>query len=450
VISHFIVLTTFGQIFFSKEFGEESGVDVALTGGLISAVYSMTTETQREKITQMALEDKKIIFREREQDLLFVLTVDELMDDSDANEILDEIADRFFEKYGEVKIDGMILTDFEPVLDEIIEQRLWYSKAKEKLTNTKWDTITTILLAFTAFWYTAIAINMGQLIYHNVRILGVYFPEILPPYETSLVSGLRYSLFSAFYIALMLLIPGALSFYAIRKAPGVRNAYRFAYEFFRRPTRSGYTRLLPKRMMLPIFHILAVAVALTYYGRVIIWELQSFPLSDGFLEQLGKSNPPVIYWSLLIFVTLSTFLTWIFLQPLIMTGFIGILRKTFTFDRKFYLEAVHIATLSSFTLIPYMLWASMRFQEILGFHPNIGIIYEAEKLSITFLITVFIPLNLFFFSLIFYLGIGLSRLIIMDRLTYAFSLAISVFSTFLVQKMIFWFIFQSGYIYQGL
>ena len=449
MISHFIVLTTFGQIFFSKEYGEESGVDVALTGGLISAVYSMTTETQREKITQMALEDKKIIFREREQDLLFVLTVDELMDDNDANELLDEIADKFFEKYGEVKIDGMILSDFEPILDEIINTRLWYTTPKDELSNPKWDIIATAITAFTLFWYTAIFINFGRILYENINILGIYIPQLLPPTQMDLVSGLSFSLISSIYLAVLLLIPGIASYLSLKKATGVKNSYRFTYEFFRRPTRSGYTQFLPKRMMLPLVHLITIVIALTYYGRVMIWEFQSLPLTDKFLEQLGMANPPIIYWSLLIMISLSTVLSWIFLQPLIMTLIIGAVKKKFNFDKKFYVEAVHVAILASFTLIPYMIWGSMRFQEILGFHPNTPLIGD-ERLSMTFLLLVFIPLNLFFFSLIFYLGVGLSRLIIMDNLTYAVSFALSAFSTFLFQKIVFWLIFQSGYIYIGL
>ena len=50
MIKHLLILTTYGQIFYSQEFEEtEQTVDVALTGGLMSAIYSMTSETQKEK-----------------------------------------------------------------------------------------------------------------------------------------------------------------------------------------------------------------------------------------------------------------------------------------------------------------------------------------------------------------------------------------------------------------
>ncbi|GAG99438.1 unnamed protein product [marine sediment metagenome] len=50
MLKHLLILTTYGQIFYSQEFEKaEETVDIALTGGLMSAIYSMASETQREK-----------------------------------------------------------------------------------------------------------------------------------------------------------------------------------------------------------------------------------------------------------------------------------------------------------------------------------------------------------------------------------------------------------------
>jgi hypothetical protein len=128
---------------------------------------------------------------------------------------------------------------------------------------------------------------------------------------------------------------------------------------------------------------------------------------------------------------------------------VGAIRRTYQFDKRFYRDAVLVATLSSYFLIPYLFWASLPFQEILGFHPNdIGLL-NFERTTLKFLLITTLPLNIFLFGFLFYLGVGLSRLVKMDRLTYAVSFALSAFATILLQKLIFWIIFQSGLIYIG-
>ncbi len=447
MISHFIVLTTYGQIFFSKEFGEESGVDVALTGGLISAVYSMTSETQREKITEMALEDKKILFRERESDLLFVLTVDELMDDTDANDLLDEIADSFFQKYGELKIDGMILSDFEPIIDEIVQRRLWYTTTQE-VANKKWDFLATSSIALIVAWLTALFIKVGYAFEDGFTMGGIFFPSLIPSNQDFLNGALN-MVYATIYYSLFLSVPLLLGKFLYDRAPGLRATYRFALEFFQRPTRSGYSSFLPKWFLLPLVNLFVLVLSISYFGRVMIWELQALQISNGLLRQLNAINAPWINWMLLLLITVFTFGSWIFLQPLFMTITVGAIRRTYQFDKRFYRDAVLVATLSSYFLLPYIFWASLPFQELLGFHPNdIGLL-NFERTTLKFLLITTLPLNIFLFGFLFYLGVGLSRLVKMDRLTYAVSFALSAFTTILLQKLIFWIIFQSGLVYIG-
>ena len=111
---------------FSKEdfFGaQKSETDISLTAGLISAIYNMTTETQQQKITELELEDDRSVFRELPGEKLFVITVDKRMDNSDADELLEDLSDAFMNKYGDSIVEGMILNDFEPVVDEIVNEK---------------------------------------------------------------------------------------------------------------------------------------------------------------------------------------------------------------------------------------------------------------------------------------------------------------------------------------
>lgn len=71
LLKHLLILTTYGQIFYSQEFEKaEETVDIALTGGLMSAIYSMASETQREKISEFELVTSRILFKEERNDLL--------------------------------------------------------------------------------------------------------------------------------------------------------------------------------------------------------------------------------------------------------------------------------------------------------------------------------------------------------------------------------------------
>jgi len=154
MIKTLIIMTTYGQIFYSKTafFGaQEKETDVSLTAGLISAVYSMTTETEGQKITELALEDIRSVFRELPGEKLFIITVDNRMDESDADDLLGDLAERFTAKYGEVIMDGLILNDFEPIVDEIVEERLWYNTTKPN--PSKFDFGTFFVLLFAMFWY---------------------------------------------------------------------------------------------------------------------------------------------------------------------------------------------------------------------------------------------------------------------------------------------------------
>ncbi|MHA1258170.1 MAG: hypothetical protein ACTSRO_00785 [Candidatus Heimdallarchaeaceae archaeon] len=154
MIKNLLILTTYGQIFYSQEFEKtEEAVDVALTGGLMSAIYSMATETQREKISEFELVTSRIIFQEERSDLLFVLTVDKRMDIQDTYELLEMISKRFFEKYGEIRIDGLVLTDFEEDATKIIYKKLWYLDTKKRKFRV-WEYLATIFIALALSWYS--------------------------------------------------------------------------------------------------------------------------------------------------------------------------------------------------------------------------------------------------------------------------------------------------------
>ncbi|GAG99440.1 unnamed protein product, partial [marine sediment metagenome] len=73
---------------------------------------------REKKISEFKLVTSRILFKEERNDLLFVLTVDKRMDLKDTDELLSMLAKRFFEKYGEVRIDGLVLTDFEEDVTE--------------------------------------------------------------------------------------------------------------------------------------------------------------------------------------------------------------------------------------------------------------------------------------------------------------------------------------------
>ena len=139
---------------FSKEdfFGaQKSETDISLTAGLISAIYNMTTETQQQKITELELEDDRSVFRELPGEKLFVITVDKRMDNSDADELLEDLSDAFMSKYGDSIVEGMILNDFEPVVDEIVNEKIWYNSIDKKLKV--WDIITYLILIFNVIFY---------------------------------------------------------------------------------------------------------------------------------------------------------------------------------------------------------------------------------------------------------------------------------------------------------
>ena len=166
MIKHLLILTTYGQIFYSQEFIEtEETVDVALTGGLLSAIYSMASETQREKISEFELVTSRIIFKEERNELLFVLTVDKRMDVKDTNELLSMIAKRFFERYGEIQIDGLVLTEFEEDVTEIVNKKLWYLKTKKQKFRF-WDYIATIITTAILCWFGYITFNIPSFIWN--------------------------------------------------------------------------------------------------------------------------------------------------------------------------------------------------------------------------------------------------------------------------------------------
>ncbi|MCE7743293.1 MAG: hypothetical protein GOP50_12655, partial [Candidatus Heimdallarchaeota archaeon] len=256
MIKNLLILTTYGQIFYSQEFEKtEDAVDVALTGGLMSAIYSMATETQRERISEFELVTSRIVFQEERGDLLFVITVDKRMDIKDTEDLLNRIAKRFFDKYGEVRIDGLVLTEFEEDANEIIYQKLWYLDTQKKKFRI-WDYLATIFVALTICWYSL-------LIFGSPPIKGFVDFDI----RTFIWDGMLGNLTAPVALTLNILfliavvaIP-AIAVYLLFKFTHVKDTFRFSRDYLARPTRASYAELLPNYFLINLLTSFLVYVS---------------------------------------------------------------------------------------------------------------------------------------------------------------------------------------------
>ncbi len=390
-------MTTYGQIYFSHEFVAGQDVDVALTGGLISAIYSMTAETQREKISEMDLEQNKIIFRELKDNLLFILTVDKRMDEKDANGLLTALADRFFERYEGRQIEGMILSDFEPDVLEITSDRIWYANAPRMPKPLDW--VAMLVTSMCIWYYGWLLAGFGSLI----------TDEILDSTGDGIWSFLWTSLVSGAYI----LIPGAIAGVSISYSEYVRASYRFAMEFWRRPTRASYVELFPKILMAPIFFAVVAGASWTWNFGVFYHELSFDPLIESYKTSasgyvpLERSLFGLIKWQEsyyfdAAFMGILALLVWIFVFPIVLQVVLG--------EPEFYWKAVFIVAVSAHILAFAMLLGSCEFAQIVGLHPSDTEMFSSETRTLRFLFVNQLPLNITFFAFFLVMGMGLARL----------------------------------------
>ena len=442
MIKNLLILTTYGQIFYSQEFEKtEEAVDVALTGGLMSAIYSMATETQREKISEFELVTSRIIFQEERTDLLFVITVDKRMDSKDTYELLNMISKRFFEKYGEIRIDGLVLTDFEVDATEIIYKKLWYLDTQKRKFRI-WDYLGTILVTLAISWYMVLV--FGSAPFAGMPEFGI---------KTFVWDGILANLTNPIGLTLQLLlliaviaIP-AIAIYLLFKFTYARDIFRFIRDYVSRPTRASYSELLPNYFLFNIlvsfllytsFMIFAGGYAselrvLSLFPGGLLGEkfandfdflniLQSLQISD-IMDQIGLG---IITWA-----------TWVFIFPLGYSLILGEKRW-----RKIYKNAVYITSIAILFLSVSYIFSGVKYLEAIGFNPRTPSLFEAEKNSLLFTLTVHLPLNIFVFGFILFMGIGVNRVTpSKTRVPSIVALFVSLYFTMIVQRIIFFMLF---------
>ncbi|MCK4971758.1 MAG: hypothetical protein KAS52_00420 [Candidatus Heimdallarchaeota archaeon] len=433
MIKHLLILTTYGQIFYSQEFEKtEQTVDVALTGGLMSAIYSMTSETQQENISEFELVTSRIIFQEEEQDLLFVLTVDKRMDIKDTDEILKTISKRFFEKYGELRIDGLILTDFEKDATEIIYKKLWYLNTQKRKFRI-WDYFATVFVTLALCWYSL-------LLFGSPPIAGM--PEF--GLKTFVWESLLQRINSpgAFILQLLFLVAvigiPAIGIYLLFKFTHVKDIFRFPRDYLSRPSRASYSELLPNYFLFTILVSFLIYVSFMAFGGGYFSELTVYPLYPGGLY--SNLNEPLDFTNMLasdvgdqlLIGTISWF-TWVFVFPLIYSLLLG--EKKWL---KIYRNSVFIASIAIFILIICYIFAGVKYLEAVGFHPTDPATFRTEQQLLTYQLLSTIPLNIFFYGFLLFLGIGVSRVApSKTRIPSVIALGVGIYLTLIIQRLVF-------------
>ncbi|MHA2357852.1 MAG: hypothetical protein ACXABK_03685, partial [Candidatus Heimdallarchaeaceae archaeon] len=391
MIKHLLILTTYGQIFYSQEFEkteETEAVDVALTGGLMSAIYSMATETQREKISEFEMVTSRVVFQEDKSDLLFVLTVDKRMDVKDTYELLEMISKRFFEKYGEIRIDGLVLTDFEADATEIIYKKLWFLETQERKFRI-WDYLATILVTLAFSWY--ILLVFGSAPFAGMPELGIktfVWDELL----ANLGNPVGFVLHLVLLIA-VIAIPTIL-IYLMFKFTYVKDIFRFTRDYLSRPTRASYAELLPNYFLMSLVVSFLLYFSLMIFAGGFFTELRAFPVYPGGL--IPDYNQPFDFRHLRETINVSdigdqmvigaiTWVTWIFVFPFLYSVMLG--QRNWG---KIYRNAVFIASLAILILMLGNIFGGVKYQEAVGFHPQ-EVIFASEQNTLLYNLIVTIP-----------------------------------------------------------
>jgi len=433
VIKHLLILTTYGQIFYSQEFEKtEQTVDVALTGGLMSAIYSMTSETQKENISEFELVTSRIIFQEEEQELLFVLTVDKRMDIKDTNEILKAISKRFFEKYGEIRIDGLILTDFEKDATEIVYKKLWYLTTQERKFRV-WDYLATVFVTLALCWYSL-------LLFGSPPIAGIPEFGIKTFVWESLLQRINEPvtfLLQLLFLVAVIAVP-AIGVYLLFKFTHVKDIFRFPRDYLSRPSRASYAELLPNYFLFTTLVSFLIYVSFMAFGGGYFSELTVYPLYPGGL--FSNLDQPLKFTDIRVsdigdqlMIGIFSWFTWVFVFPLIYSLLLG--EKKWL---KIYRNSVFIASIAIFILIICYIFAGVKYLEAVGFHPTDPATFRTEQQLLTFQLLSTIPLNIFFYGFLLFLGIGVSRVApSKTRIPPVIALGIGIYLTLIIQRLVF-------------
>ena len=123
----------------------------------------------------------------------------------------------------------MILNDFEPVVDEIAERKLWYNTtpAKPRLM----DYIVFLTLLFSFIWYPYWFIKGEQ--------------NIVAEVLNGLSDGIVSFLLSIIKVTIGTFAPVLVNIFLMRKYPNMKLPLKYIREFVTRPTRGSYTEGLP-------------------------------------------------------------------------------------------------------------------------------------------------------------------------------------------------------------
>ncbi len=426
MIKTLIVMTTYGQIYFSKEFGEkEIETDISLTAGLISAVYSMTTETEGEKIENLDLQNVRTIFKEREGDLLFVLTLDKRMDQQDAQILLDELILAFKEKYGDKLIDGMILTDFQDNVEEVVKERLWYNNVEQKADKVM-TPLTLFSLMFCAFWYPMLFLSNSQ---RNYDLIKINVLGAVPTPGTGLATlAIMGVVFTA---------PGLITILLMVREKRLLQMFRFFPSFIGRPTRGAYAEILPWWYSFFALISASMFISVVIHGRGFFYHLRFNTLSESSLQTNVAAFGFERWWLGFLLFEILILLTYLLVQPLL----IGVM--TGNLNRNYMNTSTFLAGMALLILVPTQVLSGTLYQELMGFNPQNEILSRAEQTSLQFLLLVALPIFLTFFVYIYVTGIGFSRLIKKNPERYPIAFAVSLFTLLALQLFLFWLFFQS-------
>jgi hypothetical protein len=417
-------MTTYGSIFYSKETFfdyEASGSDISLTAGLISAVYNLTQETQQQKIEELDLEDSRSIFKELPGEKLFIITVDKRMDNGDAHDMLDKLAEGFIDKYGDIEMDGLILSDFEPVADEIVEDQLWHNTTVNKIGFM--DYVTIILLALSMAFYPFWLLG-GE---HN----------IVAPLEAAYDNGIGNLILHSLLIGVITVLPGALSIFMLRRYKNPKLLFRYIVEFITRPTRGSYAEGLPRWFVGIPFISGVLFISVIYFGRGIQYSLKIITISQSLLIYKSPGGFTIFYIYLAFFLFLF-FLTWYVFFP----SLVGVL--TGNMSKKWLKSSSIVIGSSIFVYVPAQFLSGYIYSIAMNFHPDDRALFPIEADSLAYLFIVILPTNLFLFLFIYFLGIGMNQLVRENREKFPIAFGIGLFLTMALQQVIFWFFFKSG------
>jgi hypothetical protein len=420
-------MTTYGQIFYSKEtfFGGELGdTDISLTAGLISAIYNMTTETQQQKITELELENDRSVFRELPGEKLFIITVDKRMDTDDADDMLDELASKFNEQYGDMVMDGMILNDFEPTVDAVVDERLWYSTAAKGVGIADIIGFLAILASFYFYPWWLLA-GQENIIEPLKRSLGAGFVSIIITSLTML--GLTFG-------------PVVILF-LIGKISNINLIFRFGWEFIRRPTRGGYAEQIPNWFL--VFP-LAMAVAIfpiVINGKGVQYALTIQPWITSIETSIVNQNGDTLLWEAVGWFLISYVLSWFIIFPLI----IGIVTGDLSW--RWFKSSITIIGYSMIIHLPTHIMGGVIWHDIIGINLNDPVEFALATSSLSYIFISRLPINLFLFGYFYYLATGLNQLVTKNKDRFPIALVVGFFALIGIQNLFEYIIFKSGILY---